>query len=395
MILRDSSITLGVSLLLLRIQFVYSLSSSDIPNDTPISSLVSSAKAHLAQGNANDALTYFDVAISRDPKNYLTIFQRGATYLSLGKSAKANDDFDRVLSIKPGFEGALVQRAKIKSRVADWDGAKADYKAAGKEHSTEYTELEEAQGAASLAADVARAGDWENCVTHAGTAIMIASGALGLRQLRAKCRFERGEIREGASDLQRVLMLSPKSIEPHLQISSSLFYALGDIEKGMAQVRSCLHSDPDSKPCAKLYRREKQIDKALKKVNELKQKRQFSSAANLLVGLGEDVGLIEDVKEDVKNAKKIGTIHKNSPNELYNSLIEMACEIYVEVCLHLREILRVQECPTNSNTDEQQAEGPTILRRDPRHKPRLSSRTSLQSQATNRERGLRTSHLNP
>ena len=394
MILRSSSIALGLSLFL-RIQIVHSLSPSDIPNDTPIASLVSSAKAHLAQGNANDALTYFDVAISRDSKNYLTIFQRGATYLSLGKSVKANDDFDRVLSIKPGFEGALVQRAKIRSRVADWDGAKADYTAAGREHSAEYTELEEAQGAASLAFDAARARDWENCVTHAGTAIMVASGALSLRQLRAKCRFERGEIREGASDLQRVLMLSPKSIVPHLQISSSLFYALGDIEKGMAQIRSCLHSDPDSKPCAKLYRREKQIDKALKKVDELKQKRQFSSAANLLVGSGEDVGLMEDIKEDVKNAKEAGTIHKNSPNELYNSLIEMACEIYGEVCRFSQATCGVQDCSTDSDIDEQQAESPTILRRNTRHEPELSPRTSLQRQATNRERGLRTSHLDP
>ena len=330
MILRSSYIALGATLLL-NSSIVCGLSSSEIPHDTPISSLVSSAKAHLAQGNANDALTYFDVAISRDPRNYLTIFQRGATYLSLGKSAKASDDFDRVLSIKPGFEGALVQRAKIKSRVADWEGAKSDYKAAGKEHSPDFAELEQAQGAASVALDAEKAQDWEGCVTQAGAAIMIASTALSLRQLRAKCRFERGEIREGASDLQRVLMLSPKSIEPHLRISSSLFYALGDIEKGMAQIRSCLHSDPDSKPCAKLYRREKTLDKALKKVNEMKQKRQFNSAANLLVGSGEDTGLIDGIKEDIKIAKTSGAIHKNSPNDLVNSLVEMTCEIYGEV----------------------------------------------------------------
>ncbi|MCJ1305993.1 hypothetical protein MMC08_008810, partial [Hypocenomyce scalaris] len=77
------------------VPYVLCLSHSQIPSDTPIASLVSSAKANLAKGNSNDALTYFDVAISRDPQNYLTIFQRGATYLSLGRNAQASQDFDK------------------------------------------------------------------------------------------------------------------------------------------------------------------------------------------------------------------------------------------------------------------------------------------------------------
>src|ERR1700712_4195438 len=124
---------------------VIALSPSDISSDTPISALLSSANAHLAKGETNDALTYYDVAISRDPNNYLTYFKRGATYLSLGRAALAQVDFDKVLSIKPGFEGALLQRARIKSRNGDWDAAKEDYIAAGKIDGAEITELEEAQ----------------------------------------------------------------------------------------------------------------------------------------------------------------------------------------------------------------------------------------------------------
>ncbi|MCJ1392410.1 DNA-dependent ATPase protein rad54 [Xylographa bjoerkii] len=330
MIIRASPFALGAYLLLIN-PLAFCLSPSDIPSDTPISSLVSSAKANLAQGKSNDALTYFDVAVSRDPKNYLTIFQRGATYLSLGKNAQAQADFDRVLLIRPDFEGALLQRAKIKSKNADWEAAKSDYRAARKTESVEYTQLDEAQTAASLAVDTARAGDWEACVSHAGAAIMIASSALALRQLRANCRFERGEVLEGASDLQHVLQLSPRSIEPHLQISSMLFYSIGDTEKGLAQVRKCLHSDPDSKACSKLYKREKQVDKLLKQVHDLKGKRQFSSAVKVLVGAADDTGLIDMTKEYIQEAKAAGTIHKNSPNELYAGIVETTCEIYVEM----------------------------------------------------------------
>ena len=322
---------LALQALLLSSPLVHCISSSEIPSDTPIASLVSSAKSHLAQGNANDALTYFDVAISRDPRNYLTIFQRGATYLSLGKNEKASQDFEKVLTIRPDFEGALLQRAKIKSRNADWAAAKEDYVRAKKTESTDFAQLEEASGAASLAADAEKAGDWEGCVGHAGTAIMVASTALSLRRLRARCRFERGEVLEGVSDLAHVLQISPSAIEPHMQISTMMFYTMADTDKGIEQMRKCLRSDPDSKTCSKLFRREKQLDKALKQAAGLKEKRQFNSAVKLLVGTSEDPGLMQDVKEDVQGFKEAGYIHKNSPDELYSNLVEMACECYTEV----------------------------------------------------------------
>ena len=329
MLTRLSSIALGATIIYS--PFTTSLSASEIPLDTPVSSLITSAKANLASGNANDALTYFDVAISRDPQNYLTIFQRGATYLSLGNNGKASQDFDKALSIKPDFEGALLQRAKIKSRNADWAGAGIDYEKAKKTESAEYDQLQEASGAAALAVDAEKAGDWENCVGNAGTAILVASTSLDLRQIRARCRLERGEVLEAMSDLQHSIKLAPSSTEPYMQISSMMFFSVNDREKGIEQMKKCLRSDPDSKACSKLLRREKQLNKVLQHLYKLREKRQFNSAVKLLVKTGEDVGLIEDIKEQVKEATEAGHIHRNSPNELYNSLVEMACEFYMEV----------------------------------------------------------------
>ena len=329
MITRFSSLALGVSLVSFPLS--HAISPSEIPSDTPISHLISSAKTNLANGNANDALTYFDVAISRDPQNYLTIFQRGATYLSLGKNAQASHDFDKVLTIKPDFEGALLQRAKIKSRNADWEAARDDYAKAGKTETAEYAQLNEAQGAALLAGDAEKAGDWEACVSHAGTSIMVASKDLALRQMRARCRFERGEVLEGVSDLSHVLQISPSMIQPHLQMSSMLFYSVGDTEKAIEQMRKCLRSDPDSKACSKLFRREKQLDKTLKQIRSLAEKRQFNSAVKLIVPTGDDQGLIKDVQEDVAEAKTAGLIHANAPNDLHATLVEMACDFYTEM----------------------------------------------------------------
>lgn len=320
------SVIIGV--VFLSSPFASCLSLSDIPPDTPVASIITSAKTNLAQGNANDALTYFDAAISRDPHNYLTIFQRGAAYLSLGKNAQASRDFDKVLSIRPGFEGALLQRAKIRGKNAEWRAAKQDYEAAGRKGGAEISQLEEAHGAALIAADAEKTGNWDDCVSQAGIAIMTASTSKSLRQMRARCRFERGEVREGVSDLAHVLQISPGSIKPHLQMSSMMFYSLGDLDKGLEHVRKCLHSDPDSKACSKLYKREKQIDKVLKQVNALKQKRQLHSAVKLLVG---ESGLLEGIKEDVSLAKEAGYVHKNSPDDFYASLIELTCEMYTNV----------------------------------------------------------------
>ncbi|KAI9797855.1 MAG: hypothetical protein M1833_005055 [Piccolia ochrophora] len=342
MILRYPSLAL-TALLLTSTPLSLALSASEIPADTPINQLVSSANAHLAKGNFNDALTYFDVAISRDPQNYLTIFKRGATYLSLGKNAQASSDFDRVLTIKPDFEGALLQRAKIKSKHADWDGAKQDYLTAGKAGGQAIAELEEAQGAASLAVDAEKSGDWENCVGHSGVAIMTASASLSLRQLRARCRFERGEIHEGVSDLTHVLQISPGSVDPHLQIAGMLFYSLADTERGLTQIRKCLHSDPDSKACSRMFRRQKALDKELGRATKLMEKRQFNSASKLLVQNDEDAGLIQDVKDEIKGLRDSGTIHPKAPDALLLRVLEMTCESYLEMNNHKRAALHCAE----------------------------------------------------
>jgi DnaJ family protein C protein 3 len=354
MILRTISYALGASLLY-SAPFALGLSSEDIPSDTPIASLVASAKANLAQGKSNDALTYFDVAISRDPQNYLTIFQRGATYLSLGKNALASDDFDRVLKINPEFSGALVQRARINARNANWGKAKKDFNAAGTAGVQELKDMEEAEGAALLAAEAEKKGDWETCVTQAGTAIMVASTALSLRQLRARCRFEKGEVIEGVADLQHVLQLAPRATEPHMQASSMLFYGVGDVDKGLAQIRKCLQSDPDSKPCKKLYRQEKKIDKTIKEIAKAQEKRQFSKAIRLLVGGGEDEGLLDTLKDDVKAGHESGMIHKSTPNELYARAVEQTCDLYTEVrLLYGSPCINANLCQTNSKKKAKQ-----------------------------------------
>lgn len=308
------------------------ISPSEIPSDLPVSSLLSTAQAHLIKGETHEALVYYDAAISRDPSNYLSIFKRGATYLSLGKTNQATDDFNKVLEISPGFEGAHTQLAKIKAKTADWDGARAEYNAAKlAADSSEIVELEAAEGAASLAQQAFDAGQWDECAQYAGDAILVAGRSAHLRELRAKCRFERNELEEGIVDLRHILSLRPGDTQPHVTVSGVAFYGLGDMDGGMEQIRKCLHSDPESKICKKIHKKEKAISKSFKKVVGQVEKGQTTTAGRSLVGTSDEAGLIADIKEQIETLQTDGSIPSNVKSALYQQVIEMTCRVYVEV----------------------------------------------------------------
>ncbi|KAI9147885.1 DnaJ subfamily C member [Paramyrothecium foliicola] len=307
------------------------LSPQDIPNDLPVASLLDSAQTHLSRGETNEALIYYDAAIARDPTNYLSLFKRATTYLSLGRMSQATEDFNKVLALKPGFQGAHLQLAKIKSKSADWDAARLEFLAAGKAaDSGEVTELDAAKHAAAAASLAAESGQWEDCVNHAGVAILVAARNPSLRELRARCRFERAEIEEGMSDLQHVLHMKPGDTNPHLFISATTFYGLGDMDNGISQIRKCLQSDPDSKVCKKLHKQEKAIQKTFTKAEGQLNRGQFTTAGRTLVGTEEDPGLIKSIQEQVDDLRQNGRLPAKANIKLYERTVELICQAYSE-----------------------------------------------------------------
>ncbi|KAL1904449.1 hypothetical protein Sste5344_009852 [Sporothrix stenoceras] len=319
-----------ISAIALAVRAVSALAAEDIPADTPVSSLLASAQGHLSRGETGEALVYYDAAIVRDPTDYLTYFKRATTYLSLGRASQATDDFNTVLSLRPGFEAAHVQLGKLKQRVADWDGARDQLRQAKGSSDAQdlLAAVDEAEKAAK-AAEVAEANsDWEECVNQASVAIMVATRAASLRNIRARCRFARGEVEEGVGDLQHVLHLKPGDVSPFLVISAINFYALGDLEKGMLHVRKCLQSDPDSKPCRALLRQEKSVDKTLAKIEKAFLKDQPSTGTMQLIPTGDNPGLIQEVKDQMSALREQGILPAAAPNHLVSKLTGMTCQGY-------------------------------------------------------------------
>ncbi|KAI3393522.1 hypothetical protein diail_4158 [Diaporthe ilicicola] len=334
MYVRLSTLAFAASLLSLSpsIAMVAALSAKDIPSDTPISALLNSAQHHLARGETGDALVYYDAAVARDPSDYLTYFKRATTHLSLGRTSQAADDFHKCLQLRPGFEGAHVQLAKLKARSADWEGAKEQYTSAKRgQGSPEMDELLEAQGAAKLAEAAHAAGNWDECVNQAGVAVMVANRAVSLREMRSACRFAKGEVEEGMGDLHHIVNLKPGDTSPHVKISAITFFALGDLQQGMAQIRKCLHSDPDSKVCKKLLKEEKAVEKTIAKIEKAFGKNQPMTGTKLLIPSAEEAGLIQEVKEQVAELREQGIIPPAAPSLLVSKLVEMACQGYYEM----------------------------------------------------------------
>ncbi len=321
---------------------------------------------------------YYDAAIARDPTNYLTFFKRATTYLSLGRTSQATDDFQKVLSLKPGFEGAHVQLGRLKARSGDWDAAKEHYEKAKK--TEEIVSLEEAKGAATLAEVAAKEENWEECVKQADDAILTANRALWLRELRARCSFERGAMERGIGDLQHVLQMKPGDTSPHVKISAIQFYALGELAEGMASIRKCLHSDPESKECKRLLKVEKQIDKIVQKVNKGFENRHFTSAAKPLVPSSDSEGLIKEVKDQVHVLREDGTIPKAAGNVLIARLVELACRAYYEVSVD-GNMTPNPGLSCLTSTTVQRSKGQGVLRRVPPTRRKRILRPPLPRQA--------------
>ena len=169
-------------------------------------------------------------------------------------------------------------------------------------------------------------------MSQSGTAIAIAAGALELRQRRARCRFERGEIMEGVADLNHVLQINTGNTEPSpTNLRHDLLLPRRDRQGYHCHLQVSPTTTPTTRLCAKLRKSEKYIDRTLKKFNTFFEKRQFASAVKLLIPHSDEPGLLQEVKDDIANWRAAGYIHPTAPDGLYGHLVERTCEAYTEM----------------------------------------------------------------
>ncbi|RCH91348.1 hypothetical protein CU098_002269, partial [Rhizopus stolonifer] len=227
---------------------------------------------YLTTGKLNDALMSFDAAIPLEqrPSDYISYYKRATAYLSLGRTSAAIDDFSTILNLKPGFEKALLQRAKLYAADGEFSLAKKDLL----EHKDNQSDpqvkalldsVEFAESQSVLGQTAFEDRQYEQCIQHMTEVIRVAPQRPQWRLVRAKCHIGKNEIEEAANDFTRVAHLNPSDKQLLYNLASLNYFSLYEPDRALTQVKQCIHYDPEDRACKSLFRLIKRIEKEIKK----------------------------------------------------------------------------------------------------------------------------------
>lgn len=302
---------------------------SDNFSEKTTQSLLESASKLFEKGKLSEAVDLYDIAISRDPSNYLTYFKRATALMSLGRNHLAIHDFTKVIDLKPEFDVALLHRGKLRAKFGDWENAIQDLKQVN-----DYQQLKEvmdAQKHAMMATVSFNKGNIEECLAHLKVAIPVASLAAKLRLLRANSHIMLGNTGSAIKDLIHATTLDPSSTDLYITLSLLLYYSEYESESAIAQVKRCLHFDPEHKKCKHIFRTIKKLEKDIMNAKKLANSGKWAGLVMVLVNGSGGNGVLDFVEQKVKELEKEKLIKSNSPRVLLSELREMACKAYFEM----------------------------------------------------------------
>ncbi|MBN3307650.1 DNJC3 protein, partial [Amia calva] len=245
-------------------------------------------KKLLAAGQLADALSHFHAAIDGDPKNYMAYYRRATVYLAMGKSKSALPDLSKVIEIKPDFTSARLQRGNLLLKQGKLDEAERDFKTVlksnpidkeEKEAKSQLIKCDEMQRLVAQAKSDYQRRDYSAAAAHLDTLLETCAWDFGLRELRAECFIEMGEMGKAISDLKAASKLKSDNTEAFYKLSN-IYYNLGDHEMSLNEIRECLKLDPDHKQCFSHYKLVKKLNKQITAAEELIQEERYGDAVN-------------------------------------------------------------------------------------------------------------------
>jgi DnaJ family protein C protein 3 len=125
--------------------------------------------------------------------------------------------------------------------------------------------------------------NWQVCVDHASRALEVGPNSLELRELRIRCTTELGDVAAVYGDLSRLSTLNPSNLILPIQLSQIAYFLLGS-ENALNHIKQCLHYDPDSKPCKKVHKTLRSLQKDTTKARNLVEGSQWRQAIKALDG---------------------------------------------------------------------------------------------------------------
>lgn len=323
-----------------------SASSSSTQEDASVSSLLDTARAHLAAADPHAALAVLDEALAAatspntiaSPETEASIHYRRATaQLALARSAAAAQALDAALEADPSYVPAQVQRARLYLRSGSLEqakkhaskavkqGAKGGAKADATKALADAEKALDLQGKldkvvakvekkaktfitsnpsdplAKMKDDEALQRDAETCRERATELLHLSPGLARAREQRAECVLYMADLEGWIADLSRLEQAAPSS-ERALTLAAAQFYLLGDSEAGLAAGKACLTGDPDNQRCARAVRKMRSFSKTLGKARNFKAASEWRALASALKGPKVSAPpILEDMEEYLKS----------------------------------------------------------------------------------------------
>lgn len=232
--------------------------------DDAVADITRRADLLRARGKFTDALAEYSKALKLDPTNYLALFKRGAVYMGMeGRELAAIADFTKVLGIKPGFQGALTQRAKLELKLGNLQEALQDANALSKNKDEVLKEIQLVTGRIKESEQAQKDQQWEECKRLATEGLKASSANPQLHLIRQDCNMKLGNIRGALVDLSALEShgSKPQRFQSYIKSAKLLYYVFHEYDNAQSHIQRCLKYDMDNKDCQNTFRELKQIEK--------------------------------------------------------------------------------------------------------------------------------------
>ena len=88
-----------------------------------IYNILKNARALDDLGQFEEAILWYDLAISKNPKDPFTWYDKGNVYDNMGKYQEAISSYDKVLEMKPNDTSAMYNKATVLARIGKYEEA--------------------------------------------------------------------------------------------------------------------------------------------------------------------------------------------------------------------------------------------------------------------------------
>lgn len=195
------------------------------------------------------AVSDYTKALEYNPKDAVLYDDLGAVYLKMGNYDSALKNFDVSLSIQPGYESALLNKAQAyrsmgqkKFERSDYRGAVSDYEGAlifNPKDDEIYNQL---------ALSFIKLGDFDNAILFLDKGMSVNPGSKAIKETRPWIYFNRGLKKsdsgdpEGAvSDFKQAIQLNPLFLDAYAEIDST-YKKLGKADSALIYQEKALEA---------------------------------------------------------------------------------------------------------------------------------------------------------